>query len=61
AAKKKSGLGPVHFAEICPGVCDDSKVEKECWPNCECRVLDEIDPPIYMCFERGKSLPMGFH
>uniref|UniRef100_A0A224Z1B8 Evasin n=1 Tax=Rhipicephalus zambeziensis TaxID=60191 RepID=A0A224Z1B8_9ACAR len=60
AARLRYGMGPIHFAEVCPGFCEEHKVGVWCSPNCLCRVLDAIDPPIFMCFEEGKPLPMGF-
>ncbi|XP_065283157.1 uncharacterized protein [Dermacentor albipictus] len=51
---------PVHFAEVCPGYCGENSVGTWCSPNCECRVLNVIKPPMYVCFEKGKPLPLGF-
>uniref|UniRef100_A0A224YSW5 Evasin n=1 Tax=Rhipicephalus zambeziensis TaxID=60191 RepID=A0A224YSW5_9ACAR len=62
AARMRMGKksGPIHFAEVCPGYCDKDKLGKLCSPNCYCRVLDAIQPPLYLCFELGNPLPMGF-
>ncbi|XP_049272734.1 uncharacterized protein LOC119397282 isoform X4 [Rhipicephalus sanguineus] len=59
-AMSKPGPRPVHFAEPCPGYCGENNPGGWCSPNCRCRVLNRVDPPIYMCFEEGKNLPMGF-
>ncbi|KAL1474137.1 hypothetical protein MTO96_038209 [Rhipicephalus appendiculatus] len=54
-AKKIYGSGPKYFAE-----CDAQHVGHQCSPNCACGVLDVVTPPIYLCFETGRVLPMGF-
>ncbi|KAL1473260.1 hypothetical protein MTO96_022399 [Rhipicephalus appendiculatus] len=60
ARQRNRGTGPIHFAEVCAGDCNKEKVGKRCWPNCICGVLNLVNPHIYMCFEEGKPLPMGF-
>ncbi|XP_037518742.1 uncharacterized protein LOC119395808 isoform X2 [Rhipicephalus sanguineus] len=59
-AMEKDGRRPVHFAEPCPGYCGENNLGSWCSPNCHCHVLKKVNPHIYMCFEDGKPLPMGF-
>uniref|UniRef100_A0A131YEP7 Secreted protein n=1 Tax=Rhipicephalus appendiculatus TaxID=34631 RepID=A0A131YEP7_RHIAP len=59
-AIRNGGGRPLHFAEPCPGYCTENNVGSWCSPNCRCHVLADVKPPIYMCFENGKALPMGF-
>ncbi|KAL1475826.1 hypothetical protein MTO96_036993, partial [Rhipicephalus appendiculatus] len=40
--------------------CDEKKLGKSCWSGCKCRVLKKLKTPLYMCFEDGKTLPIGF-
>ncbi|XP_054922821.2 uncharacterized protein [Dermacentor andersoni] len=60
ALLKSKGRKQVHFAEVCPGYCDENDLGSWCSPNCRCRVLGVVHPPIYLCFEEGKPLPLGF-
>ncbi|XP_075550405.1 uncharacterized protein LOC142584113 isoform X2 [Dermacentor variabilis] len=60
ALLKGKARQPVHFAEVCPGYCGENNLGSRCSPNCLCRVLKVVHPPIYLCFEEGKPLPLGF-
>uniref|UniRef100_A0A224YR20 Uncharacterized protein n=1 Tax=Rhipicephalus zambeziensis TaxID=60191 RepID=A0A224YR20_9ACAR len=60
-ARWRYGGGPIHFAEVCAGYCGPNNEGGVCAPNCICRVIDAITPHIYLCFEQGKPLPLGFH
>ncbi|XP_075752232.1 uncharacterized protein LOC119173336 isoform X3 [Rhipicephalus microplus] len=59
-AKMRGTSRPVHFAEPCPGFCNENSVRNSCPQGCACRVLNELKPPLYMCFQEGKTPPMGF-
>ncbi|KAL3196964.1 hypothetical protein MRX96_045054 [Rhipicephalus microplus] len=60
AAVRKEGNRPVHFAEPCPGFCTENSLGSSCFPGCSCRVLRKLKKPLFMCFQEGKTLPMGF-
>nr|XP_037280130.1 uncharacterized protein LOC119173397 [Rhipicephalus microplus] len=60
-ARLTHGGSPLHFAEVCPGACEEHKVGVWCSPGCVCRVMDAIGEPLFLCFEDGKPLPLGFH
>ncbi|XP_075752230.1 uncharacterized protein LOC119173336 isoform X2 [Rhipicephalus microplus] len=59
-AKMRGTSRPAHFAEPCPSFCNENSVRNSCPQGCACRVLNELKPPLYMCFQEGKTQPMGF-